>query len=105
MKTVKFNKDFSKLNQNKFGTLRKAPEGQNIPYAENNVYKIESPSMKFKAKCTGIHVVRLEDVSTTFLVYDTDTNSREDALTILKEFYPDLSEKDIFLGIFFERED
>ncbi|MEJ1731469.1 hypothetical protein SMA90_34610, partial [Escherichia coli] len=53
---------------------------------------IKSPSMEFKAVIVRKITILVKDIETTVLTYDTGTESREEALKALREYYPELQE-------------
>lgn len=99
IKTVKFSQDFSKLDLPEFGTLRKG----NSKFTKNRIYRIKSPNHDYLAKCTHATATYLNKVCDEFLMKDTDTNSRKEAIDLLKSFYPDLTEESVVMGVFFEK--
>jgi len=84
MEVVKFAKDFSKLNSDEFQTIRMP----NKKVKENDIVLIKSPKKEFKAKCTFRERLRLDHIFDEFLMKDTNTKSIEDAIEVLREFYP-----------------
>jgi hypothetical protein len=83
METVKFNKDYHKLNNRHFTTIR-----WTTSLLEGEKVIIKSPFKKFTAKVTGIGKMQLYKVADSTLTYDTDTLTRDGALEELKKYYP-----------------
>jgi len=88
MKLIKFAKDFSKLNDSYFTTIRK----QTINLSTGREYLLQTPTQEFSAILIRQHTYKISEISTQTLTQDTDTASREEALEVLREFYPDLDE-------------
>ncbi|MDY9922759.1 hypothetical protein [Methanobacterium sp.] len=88
MKTIKFAKDYQKLQDDFFSTIRTPPK----ELRSGQECLIQTPIREFKAilirKITG----PVRDIETSDLIYDTNTQSREEALEALREYYPDLEE-------------
>lgn len=87
LKTIKFSKDFSKLDDRYFSTIRKP--GKKL--RTGNWHPIQTPTRTFKALLIADYTEKLKHVPTRTLTVDTDTETREEALEVLKGFYPDLS--------------
>lgn len=87
MKIIKFAKDYPKLQEDLFTTIRRPPKklrlGQCI---------IKSPKNEFKAVLVRKTTLNIRDIETSVLSYDTDTRSRDEAIEALKEYYPELVE-------------
>lgn len=99
IKVVKFNQDFKKLDLSEFATLRK----DSNKFTKGRVYRIKSPNHDYLAECTHITAEYLKNVCDEFLIKDTDTESREEAIDLLKSFYPDITEESVILGVFFKK--
>jgi len=88
MKTFKFAEDFPKLQDDFFSTIRTPPK----ELRTGQECRIQTPTREFKAilvrKITG----PVRDIETSDLIYDTNTQSREEALVVLREYYPGLEE-------------
>ncbi len=104
LKVVRFNWDYTKLDRQKFATLRRAKSGnKKHKYVEGDIYKILTPNKIFKARCIGVHVEKICNISDEFLKEDTDSRTREEALDILSIAYPDIDEDTVVLAVFFEK--
>lgn len=99
---LRFAKDYTKLEQKEFSTLRLEPKGK-TKYSVGKYYQAITPSRRFIVQCTHITAERLKMIQTSFLMTDTDTGSRDDALKELREFYPDLSKNTVLSCIFFKQ--
>ena len=82
MKTMKFSKDYTKLDDRVFTTIRRRDK-----WEAGETVKVEAPTKNFHAKIIYHCGVMLDDLSTEVLCYDTDTETREKALTLLNSFY------------------
>jgi hypothetical protein len=102
MKVVNFHQDYSKLNSIKFATLRWDRKGE-TKYPKDEVCLIKSPSKLFKAKCFHVTATYLKDICDEFLTADTDTDSREQAIRHLQDYYPELNEDSVLTAYFFKR--
>lgn len=96
-KTVKFAKDYSKLNGYYFSTIR----NRDNKLRTGNWYFIKSPSQLFKALLVANYPSILDNIPTTVLTMDTDTPTREQAIQELKQYYPDLEEQDVVRVLWF----
>lgn len=101
MKVVRFAKDYSKLELDEFTTLRL--EGKKSKYAVNKEYKVVTPTKEFIVKCNHVTTDYLKDIFDGFLMQDTDTKSREEAIYLLKTYYPDLTEDNVLTAIWFKK--
>lgn len=88
MTTIKFAKNYKKLQDNFFTTIRTPPK--NLRTGQTCI--IQSPSEEFKAILVRKINILVKDIETSVLTYDTDTESREEALVVLREYYPELRE-------------
>jgi hypothetical protein len=82
---LKFSRDWSKLNERMFTTIRKAHPPYDAP--EMTIFQVETPTRKFLACLTFNTETSVNDLSTDLLTYDTDTDTREHALAVLNGFY------------------
>ena len=89
MKTIRFAKDYPKLQDNFFTTIRTPPK----PLRTGTVCIMKTPTKEFKAILMMKRMHPICEIETSILTVDTDTHSREEALAVLREFYPDLEEK------------
>lgn len=93
---VTFKENYSKQNNQNFPTIR-----LNNSYKEGKVYFVRFPSKTGNAKCTFTHSKKLAEIPDEFLVKDTDTKTREEAITHLKKYYPDLkAETKCYISVF-----
>ncbi len=89
-KTIKFIKRFRKMDDEFFGTIRLS-----MDYRIGDLYCIIVDGKDIGiAKLVGIHRRSLESIRDRNIVEDTDTQSREEGIDLLKSFYPDISEHD-----------
>lgn len=100
MRELNFDEDFSKLDEKLFTTIRMPPK----LYRPGELILMKSPSKEF----TGIFIKgQTEEVSNIedeFLIEDTGTETREEALEVLRRFYPDLKETDKVQILWFMRD-
>ncbi|PKL68979.1 MAG: hypothetical protein CVV28_02360 [Methanobacteriales archaeon HGW-Methanobacteriales-1] len=94
---VKFNKHYSKLANNEFSTIRLKG------YEIGKEYRIKTPQMEVNAICSNSMIRVLGHIPDVVLMHDTDTESSEDALNVLKKFYPHLKEDSTVYLISFEK--
>ena len=90
MKVIKFAKDYPKLQEILFSTIRTTPKKIN----PGQPCQIKSPSMEFRAALAKKYTKKLSEIDTNELIQDTNTHSRDEALAELREYYPDLEESD-----------
>jgi len=83
-----FSVDYPKLNNHSFGTLRISNKFQ-----VGKLYSIKSPHKFGYAKCTHSHSKKLKNIPDEFLVFDTDTKTRAEAIAALKVYYPELTDE------------
>lgn len=88
MKTIRFARDFPKLENIFFTTIRTHPKVMRT----GTVCKIKTPTRTFKAILVMKRKDLLSEFETDILTEDTATDSREEALAVLREYYPDLEE-------------
>lgn len=88
MKTIRFAKDYPKLNDVFFTSIRTPPK----PLRTGTVCFMKTPTKTFKAILVMKRMHRICEIETSILILDTDTHSRDEALAVLREFYPDLEE-------------
>ena len=80
---IKFNRHYSKLSEDCFTTLRL--DGK---FKVGNVLTVKSPLHdNFKCMVLRKEQMFLGNVDDEFLIQDTDTNSREEAIKVLNECY------------------
>ena len=93
MKTINFDKDYRKLKDERFTTIRLNDKGLLL----NDTVKIKSPSHSFKAVVTGMYYSRLTQIPAIEIYKDLDitpgypAKNLDDCLDILKEYYPDIT--------------
>lgn len=101
MKVIRFAQDFPKLQDDFFSTIRMPPKdlrtGQEV--------LIKSPSWEFKAilikKSTDSLKNLVKDLQTEVFTRDTGTESLDEALDVLRNYYPDLQEDDLMQVLWF----
>ena len=102
MKLIPFSKDWSKLSQRLFITLRKSEKAQ-----VGEVVKIyNKPNVVvFKACCLLVMKSTLGELSTALLCYDTDTHTRAAAIAEIQQFYKtSLTDDSVFYLHLFQKE-
>lgn len=99
MKELIFSKWYSKLNNELFITLRKRKQ---CNVGEVVRVTIKGMDKTLFAKCLEIIPEDLDYYSDELLTYDTDTNTREEAIELLQSFYrkPILPDSRLYLHIF-----
>lgn len=102
MKTIRFSKDYSKLEKPQFTTLR---HPLSTKYNEGETYLVESPSHSFKVECVNAGIVAIGQLTDKFLMQDTDNKSRHYALEELMSFYPDLDHCSEVLVVFLKQKE
>ena len=100
---IPFSKNWSKLDQPMFTTLRKskkALEGEMVKiYNKSNVNV-------FPAQCLLVMKFTLGELSTGLLCVDTDTKSRSAAIAEIQQFYrKPLTDETVFYLHLFQKED
>jgi hypothetical protein len=98
MKTVKFAKDFKKLDNDNFSTLRLHDK-----YKEGEIYKIKTPSKEFQARLMAKDFSKLKEIPNRYLMKDTDTTSYFEALKQLHEFYPNITLQSEVVDLYFTK--
>jgi len=92
MKQLRFAKDFTKLNDDSFSTLR--PRGK---FEVGDDVMVGRPSHDPRqGKVTFIFSRVIDEIPSEFLAHDTDTSNRDEAIAVLRSFYPDLKTSDIW---------
>jgi hypothetical protein len=87
VKTIEFDRYFPKLNDDIFSTIRKPEKKVKM----GTWYRISTKVQgEFKAMCINGGVCRLGEIPEEYLLKDTNTSSKEEALDLLRTFYPDL---------------
>ena len=85
IRQIKFSKDWKKLDGESFSTIRKVTYYEGVKKGEEVM--VVSPRKMFKATCVGNDVQNLESLTDDFLITDTDTKSRQEALATLSRFH------------------
>lgn len=98
MRTVKFAKDFKKLDKDNFSTLRLHDK-----YKEGEIYLIKTPTIEFQARLMAKDFYKLKEIPNRYLMEDTDTTSYFEALKQLHEFYPDINLQSDVVSLFFTK--
>jgi uncharacterized protein YeaO (DUF488 family) len=92
MKRLKFARDFTKLNDEVFSTIR--PAGK---FEVDDDVMVERPGHDPRqGKVIFIFTRTLDQIPDEFLCHDTDTNSRIEATALLASFYPDMDSTTIW---------
>lgn len=92
-----FSKDYSKLDQNIFTTIRK----NSIIYRIGNIYKIKTPTKEFKAMVIGRWLMEKAHISEQLAYNDADC-SRDELIAMLEKWYG--KEFDDFVLLTLEKE-
>ena len=79
---MKFSKDYSKLDQNIFTTIRK----RSTTYRVGNTYKIKTPTKEFKAMVIGRWGMMKAAISEPLAQSDADC-SRVELIAMLEKWY------------------
>jgi hypothetical protein len=99
MKTIRFSKDFKKLDDPYFPTIRKKSKGLNT----GRYYMIKTPTKEFQAILIVQNKVRFCEIPELTLYRDTEVTSREGALEAMREYYPGLKETDQVMVYWFTK--
>ena len=99
MKTIKFSKHYSKLNDNQFTTIRKHKKD-----ILDKTVKIRSPNTEFQAQCIKIEKTSIMMINFDLLKKDTDTETIIDGLRELRKHYHDLLMNDTVYVYYFEKQ-
>jgi hypothetical protein len=98
MEIIKFAKDFKKLDNDNFSTIRVHDR-----YNEGEIYLVKTPTKTFKARLMAKDYSKLKDIPNRFLMEDTDTTTYYKAMAQLKEFYPDINPSTEVVNLFFTK--
>jgi hypothetical protein len=79
---IKFSKNFPKLDKDKFTTIRRYDK-----YKEGGLLKVRTPKTTFQAVISRKTKKPLGEIDTPFLLEDTNTQTREEALKLINSFY------------------
>lgn len=101
-KLLKFDKNYSKLDSPVFATLRLNPPNKS-KYVKNKEYMVKSPGQTFVAECIMILEGQLRNLGDDFLMADTDTESRQEAIEELRRYYPELKKDTLMTCYWFEK--
>lgn len=83
MNYIKFSHDYRKLQDRLFTTIRRRDD---YPEVGEEV-QVRAPSSSFAAVILWKILITLEEIPTSLLCHDTDTETRENALKLLNSFY------------------
>lgn len=89
-KPICFSNNYSKLSQSAFSTIRLTDI-----YKTDKIYWIKTPQRWGKAKLIFKHQRKLSELATEFLMQDTDTKTRSDAIAVLKKYFTMLTDETI----------
>lgn len=82
MNTIKFSQHYQKLTHPLFPAIRRHGK-----WLQDEIVTVQSPQETFTAKIVYACELQLQDIPTELLCYDTDTRTREEALTVLNPFF------------------
>jgi hypothetical protein len=82
---LKFSEDWTKLDWLVFTTIRKPHPPYTAP--EGTVFHVKTPTKEFDAVLLFNIETAIADLSDELLCYDTDSQTRDEALTKLNSFY------------------
>lgn len=107
MKVIKFNKDYKKLENYDFTTIR----NRNNEIFLEEIVLIKSPHNEFKAEVTGLAKLPLKDIGFDLIAKDLDLSwefsygevSCGDLLKVLQEIYPELTWDSVVFAYSFMR--
>jgi len=99
MKTIKFEKHYSKLDDKEFTTIRTGRKD-----ILDEIVKIKSPETEFLAKCVNIKYVKMSNINSDLLKKDTDTKYASYAMNELRQYYPKLDWGAYVYVYYFEKE-
>lgn len=94
---MRFSKDYSKLNQSTFTTIRK----NTIAYVVGNIYTVKTPTQEFKVEVTHKQPLRKAGITEDLAVSDADCSRRE-LITMLEKWHG--KKFDNFALLFLRRE-
>ena len=84
---LKFSRDWTKLQDRVFTTIRKSHPPYEGPEGES--WSVQTPTKTFTAKLLLNTNTSIDDLSDSLLMYDTDSPTREEALQKINSFYRD----------------
>ena len=82
MNYIKFSHNYTKLEKNTFPTIRRYDR-----YELSQHITVKTPTKEFPAIIIAKTKARLEQLSDNFLIRDTDTKNRAEAIKVLNSFY------------------
>ena len=98
---IGFSHEYTKLKVHLFPTIRRYDH-----YPVDVIHRITSPKRKFNAILLLKVKMKLKDIPTTFLCYDTDTINRKEAIETLNSFYKlEIRDEETLTILFFEKTD
>lgn len=98
---IKFAEDYPKTYSNYFSTIRRRDKN----LITGNWYTMKTPRREFKALLIVQNYLRVCEIPEFTLCKDTNTNTREEGLKVLRKFYPDLKLKDFVIIYWFSQGD
>lgn len=109
MKTIRFNKDYKKLENYDFTSIR----NKNKDLKLEEIVLIKTPTTEFKAEVTGLCKIPLEYMGYDLISKDLDLYEEwdknklwgNDLLKCLQEIYPEMTWNSIVFGYSFMRID
>ena len=98
---IGFSHEYTKLDYHFFPTIRRYDH-----YPVGVIHRITSPKRKFNAILLLKVKMKLKDIPTPFLCYDTDTINRKEAIETLNSFYKiEIRDEETLTILFFEKTD
>lgn len=82
MKILKFSKDYSKLEDRVFTTIRRYDR-----YKVGEIVSVKTPTKQFHVLILHKFKSKAKDLHKEFLCYDTDTDNLIEAINVLNSFY------------------
>lgn len=108
MKTVRFDKHYSKLDDKRFTTIRDHAKD----VFRDDIVCIKTPKNNFKARCTLEELMRFKDIPIHILMNDLgifntgiDLEPHEYCLKEMQKIYPNLKLDNIVFVYYFEKVD
>lgn len=99
MQTIRFAKDFKKLDNDNFATIRLKDK-----YTEGEIYLIKTPTREFEARLMAKEYQRFGDIPKEYIVRDTETDTYSSAMRLFTNFYTDIFTLDsIVVNLFFTK--
>lgn len=72
-------------------------------FRKGKIYMVKAPGCSFVAECIMVMEGRLGNIGDDLLMFDTDTDTRQDAIESLREYYPDLKKNSLLTCFWFEK--